>query len=122
MKRRQLYLVLAALGLIVPYYFFLSFLAANGFNGRGFVNELFGTQVSAFFAADLIVSCIVFAGFLRQESMRYSIPHSWIFPVLLVTVGLSFALPLFLYVRESRLQRNSGLNPGGAPVVPVLRP
>lgn len=103
MKQKQLYLVLAVIGLVVPYYFFVTFLRVHGLDGKAFVAELFGSPISTFFAVDLLLSCVVFVRFLGQETARHSMGHSWIYIVALCTVGLSFALPLFLYARESRL-------------------
>lgn len=104
MSRKQLYLILAVIGFVVPYYFLISFLKTYGLDARAFVRQLFGTSISTFFAADLILSSLVFVRFLRQEAARYSIARWWLYLVALLTVGLSFALPLFLYVRESRLE------------------
>jgi hypothetical protein len=104
MKQKHLYLILAFVGLVVPYWFFISFLTGHGWDGRAFVRQLFGTQISAFFAMDLLLSSIVFVRYLRQEAARCSIHHSWIFVAALLTVGLSFALPLFLYARESAIE------------------
>ncbi len=103
MNRKQIYLLITVIGLVAPYYFFISFLAAHGLNAGVFLQQLFGTPISAFFAVDLILSCVVFVSFLIQEATRYSIKHRWIYILALLTVGLSFALPLFLYVRESRI-------------------
>ena len=104
MKPKRLYLILAVIGFVGPYYFLISFLTVHGFDGKAFVQELFGTRISTFFAADLLVSCVVFVRYLRQETIRYSIGRWWLYLVALFTVGLSFALPLFLYVRESHTE------------------
>jgi len=104
MKRKHFYLVLAIVGLAVPYYFFISFLMAHGLDGRAFVQQLFGTQISTFFAADLLISCVVFVRYMFREAARHSIRNSWVYLVALVAVGLSFALPLFLYARESKIE------------------
>lgn len=100
MTRKRIYLFLAIVGFIVPYYFFISFLVAHGFDGRLFVRQLFGTSISTFFAADLLLSCVVFARFAGQEAARHSMKHQWVYLIALCTVGLSFALPLFLWARE----------------------
>ena len=100
MKKKHLYLVLAIVGMVVPYYFLISFLTAHGLDGRAFLQQLFGTQISTFFAVDLLLSSVVFAIYLRNEARRYSIKHRWLYLIALCAVGLSFALPLFLYVRE----------------------
>lgn len=89
--------------LVGPYYFFIGFLAAHGLDLKAFVQQLLGTKISTFFAIDLLISSVVFVGYLRQEATRYSIGRSWLFLVPLLSVGLSFALPLFLYVRESHV-------------------
>lgn len=104
MRAKHVYLVLAAVGAVVPYYFLISFLTTHGVDGREFVRELFATPISTFFAADLLISCLVFVRFLRQEAARYSIGNWRVFLLALVTVGLSFALPLFLYVREGYVE------------------
>jgi Terpene cyclase DEP1 len=107
MRQRDLYLGLAVVGFVAPYYFLIQFLTAHGLDGTLFLQELFGSKISTFFAVDLLVSCVVFVRFLRQESNRYAIDHSWFYVVALLTVGLSFALPLFLYARETRFSRES---------------
>ena len=108
MKKKHLYLILAVIGFVGPYYFLISFLTAHGVDGKAFVQELFGTKISTFFAVDLLVSSVVFLRYLGQEATRYSIEYRWVYVVALLTVGLSFALPLFLYVRESHLATRVG--------------
>jgi len=104
MRRKHFYLIMAIAGLAVPYYFFISFLMAHGLDGREMVRQLFGTQISTFFAIDLVISCVVFVGYLRREAARHSIKNWWVYLVALLAVGLSFALPLFLYVREAKIE------------------
>lgn len=103
MKLKHLYLILAVIGLVAPYYFFISFLMAYGWDGKVFLAQLFGSEISTFFAVDLLLSSVVFVVFLCRESRRNSMRHQWVYLLALVTVGLSFALPLFLYIREDRL-------------------
>ena len=104
MPRKIVYLIFALIGLIVPYYFLISFLMAHGLDARLFLKQLLGTPISTFFAVDLMISSLVFLPFLKQEADRHSVKHSWVYVLALFTVGLSFALPLFLWARESRLQ------------------
>ena len=104
MKLKSLYLVFAAIGFVAPYYFFIRFLADHGLDLSALVRQLFGSNISSFFAVDLIVSSLVFVIFLWKESARQSLRHWWWYLLPLCTVGLSFALPLFLYARERRLE------------------
>ena len=102
--RRNTYLVLAVIGLIVPYYFLISFLTTHGLDGRLLLKQLFGTPISTFFAVDLLLSCVVFVFYFGQETKRHSVRHAWLCLVALFAVGLSCALPLFLYLREPYLE------------------
>ena len=50
---------------------------------------------------DVLVSAVVLIVFMRVESRRVAIHGRW-YPVLaLVLVGVSLALPLYLYLRNS---------------------
>ena len=111
MNPKYVYLALAVIGFVVPYYFFLAFVRVHGLNGELFLQELFGTRISCFFAADLLISCLVFVRYLRREATRFGIDKIWIYLLALVTVGLSLALPLFLYVRESRIEAGARSEP-----------
>jgi Protein of unknown function DUF2834 len=104
MSRKPLYLILAVIGFVLPYYFLISFLMAHGLDARLFLTQLFGTPISTFFAIDLLIACVVFMIFLRQEAERHAMKHQWIYWISLFTVGLSFALPLFLWAREGHLE------------------
>jgi len=104
MSRKLLYLILAVIGFILPYYFLISFLISHGPDLRLLLTQLFATPISTFFAVDLLISCVVFMRFLRQESERHAMKHQWVYWISLLTVGLSFALPLFLWAREGRLE------------------
>jgi hypothetical protein len=103
---KRIYALLAVLGLIVPYYFFVRFLDANGLNLPLFVQQLFANDIATFFAVDLIIATVVFWLFVFQESRHYPIRYWWVGILASLVVGLSFALPLFLYLRESAKTRD----------------
>jgi hypothetical protein len=107
MKAKHVYWILAAIGFLVPYSFFVAFLASHGLDGSAFLQELFGTRISTSFSVDLILSSIVFVRFLGREAARTGIAPTWPYLVALLAVGLSFALPLFLAAREVRLEGRS---------------
>jgi hypothetical protein len=108
MSRKFAYLILTVIGFILPYYFLISFLITHGLAARLFLNQLFGTPISTFFATDLLISCVVFMIFLRREAERQAMKYQWVYWISLLTVGLSFALPLFLWVREGHLESGRG--------------
>ncbi len=100
---RKLYLLFAVVGFVLPYYFFVSFLFTNGLNLQLFFSQIFANNISSFFAVDLIISAIVFWIFLYRESQRWQVRNWWVYIVATLTIGSSFALPLFLYFREARI-------------------
>jgi hypothetical protein len=101
--RKTVYLVLAILGLVIPYWFFFQFLSTNGLNVALLIQQLFANDISTFFAVDLIISTIVFWVFMVGEANKLQMKNKWLYILASLIVGLSFALPLFLYFRERRL-------------------
>jgi hypothetical protein len=56
------YLILCCIaGIVIPYYFALPFFLIHGPNFRLFIEEIFATRISSFFAADLLLSSIIFS-------------------------------------------------------------
>jgi hypothetical protein len=97
-------MMLCVVGVAAPYAMFLPWLREHGFSAALFVQQMFANRISSFFVSDVLVSAIVLMVFTRQESARLSIKRS-LWPLLaLLTVGVSLALPLFLYLRERRLE------------------
>ena len=104
MSRKSIYLALTFLGLLVPYWFFFNFLNTNGLNVSLLLQQLFANDISTFFAVDLILSTIVFWIFMVSEASKLQMKNSWLYILASLAVGLSFALPLFLYFREQKLE------------------
>jgi len=93
-----LYLTLAIVGAVVPYMFFFGFIASEGLNLAGFVSALFANGPAGGFTADLLISSVVFWIFMFS---RPDGPHPWLFIALNLTIGLSCALPAYLYAAAS---------------------
>jgi hypothetical protein len=104
MSRKSIYLALALIGLFVPYCFFFKFLNANGFDIPLLFDQLFVNNISAFFAVDLIISIIVFWVYMIAEANKLQMKNWWLYILASLAVGLSFALPIFLYFRERKLE------------------
>jgi hypothetical protein len=102
MRPRNLYLSLSVLGLVLPYSQFLPFLQEHGLDLRLIVQQLFANRISSFFGLDVIVSSVVLVIFMGVEGRRVGMRRLWLPLVALLTVGVSLALPLFLYLREAR--------------------
>ena len=100
MKRKNVYLLLCFLGIGLPYSQVVPWLLQSGLNLPLFWQQLMANRVSAFFAADVLVSAISLLAFIRAEPFQRGF-HRWLPIVAVLTVGVSLGLPLFLYFRES---------------------
>ncbi len=104
---KNIYGALAILGFILPYIFFTRFLSENGLNLPLFFEQLTANDISIFFAVDLVIATVAFWVFAYQELRRHAIPF-WRLSILTsLIVGLSCALPLFLYLRERAREQQS---------------
>ena len=104
-----LYLICAILGTVLPLSQLLPFLAQHGFDLPLLFKQLFENHVSAFFGLDVIVSSIVVWLLVFSEGRRRFMKNLWLYVVCNLGVGVSLALPLFLFVRERRLVAEASL-------------
>lgn len=103
MTSRTAYLILAIVGAVLPWFFFLRFFGAEGLGGD-FVGALFVNGAAGGFTADLLVTSAVFWIFLAVEGRRVGVGHAWLYVVINLLIGLSCALPLFLWARAGALE------------------
>jgi len=106
-QRKTIYLMLCIVGVVLPYWQFVPWVAANGLNLPLFFQHLFANRISGFFGMDVFVSAVALLVFARAESARLGGPLRWVPPVAVLTVGVSLGLPLLLYLRERKPEANS---------------
>ncbi|MBC87048.1 MAG: hypothetical protein CL677_07690 [Bdellovibrionaceae bacterium] len=92
--------VLAAAGIVLPFWKLVPWVIDNGLDIPLLVNELFSTQIGAFFGLDVIVSAIVLVLFIITDARRMGMEKYWVAIVCTFTVGVSFGLPIYLLMRE----------------------
>jgi hypothetical protein len=105
MKLKNVYLILCVLGVALPYRQFLPWLAANGLDLRLFVEQLFANRIGGFFGMDVLVSAIALLVFVRSQRSLLKGWERWLPLAAVLVVGVSLALPLFLYLRERNLEK-----------------
>jgi hypothetical protein len=105
MRLKVTYLVLCILGAVLPYCYFVPFVAANGLNMNLFLRELFANHISAFFAMDVFVSAVTLVAFIRSEGARMGVRQWWLPLLATLLVGVSLGLPLFLLLREFAVEQ-----------------
>ena len=96
---KNLYLIMAIVGAVVPYLFFIDFFAEAGVGLGTFAGALFVNGAAGGFAADVLISSAVFWIYLFSRRVG---PSPWIFVALNLSIGLSCALPAYLYAVTRR--------------------
>ena len=97
---KKVYLLLAIAGAVLPYVFFFEFIQAEGLNLPVFLKSLFVNGATGGFTADLLISSFVFWLFMFSQKQTTKGPSPYLFIVLNLVIGLSCALPAYLYARE----------------------
>jgi hypothetical protein len=100
MNFKTLYLLLAVIGAIVPVILFIGWIQLHGFDFYRFLEDAFVNDVSSALTADLLISSLVFWVAAFELWRRDSGPVPWPFILVNLCIGLSFALPLYLFVRH----------------------
>ena len=104
MNRKILYLVLCFLGIALPYSQFIPWVFERGLDMPLFVRQLFANRIGGFFGMDVLVSAVTLLGFIRSEGARLKMSKLWLPIMSVLLVGVSLGLPLFLYLRERKLE------------------
>ncbi len=98
--RRRLLLLLTVLGFVVPNAMVAVFVAEHGVDLGRYFGDWFGTLPSAQLAADLGICCLAFIGWSAWDGPRTGVRRWWVTIPATVLVGLCFAIPLYLLLRE----------------------
>jgi hypothetical protein len=109
----QVYLGLAVIGFVVPNTLTLMESVQTGnilfwTDPARTTSQLFANRTSSAFGLDLFATAIAALVWMTHEAQRIGIAKVWRFWILALLFGLGGVLPLFLYVRERRLDRRAG--------------
>ena len=99
---KNFYLIAAAIGAVAPFAMYFGYLAYVP-GSSGALSLAWENPIAAATLTDFTISCLVFWPFVFVESKKLGIRYWWLFVVTNIFIGLSFALPAFLYLRERRL-------------------
>ena len=102
---KKLYFFFCVIGAVLPYSQLAPWIADNDVSLSLLVRLAAAHPVSAAAWLDLSVSAVVLVCFVVVEGGRLRMSHLWIPIVCTFIIGVSFALPLFLLMRETRLQK-----------------
>lgn len=101
--RARVLLALTVIGFLVPNTMVIAYFAEHGIDLGGYFEEWFDSLPAAQLAADLGIAAITFVLWAAWEGRRLRMRTWWIPIPASLLVGLCFALPLFLYLREREI-------------------
>jgi hypothetical protein len=103
---RILYLLLAIVGLVMTWYYNLQFMEESGgaFDIAEFMAASSANAASQSLTWDLTIACLAGLLWIFFESKRLGLRFFWIYIILAFSVAYAFAFPLFLFVRQGKLE------------------
>lgn len=104
---RIIYLTLAIFGLVMTWYYNLQFIADSGgsFDIAEFIAAGATNAAARSLSWDLFIACIAGLTWIYFESKRMGLRFFWVYIILAFGVAFAFAFPLFLFIRQGRLER-----------------
>ena len=99
-SRERALLALAIVGFIVPNTMITVFLIEHGFDVSGYFSHWGESLPAAQLAADLSIAFVAFALWSSWEGRRLGMRTWWLPIPASLLVGVCFAVPLFLFLRE----------------------
>ena len=103
---RILYLLLAIAGIVMTWYYNLQFMQESGgsFNLAEFMAASSSNAASQSLSWDLAIACLAGLLWIFFESKRLGMRFFWVYIILAFSVAYAFAFPLFLFVRQGKLE------------------
>jgi hypothetical protein len=98
--RTRLLLVLTVLGFVAPNAMVAVFFAEHGVDLARYLGNWFGTLPSAQLLVDLVICGVAFIGWSALDGPRAGVRRWWVTIPATLLVGLCFAVPLYLLLRE----------------------
>ena len=107
MMLKHIYLLLCVVGTILPYSQFIPFFAEHGADLSLFIGGAFANTASSGIAFDALITGIAVMVFIYFEGKKLGMKMLWLPIAAIFAVGMSLGLPMFLYMREVALEKNS---------------
>ncbi|WP_262693210.1 DUF2834 domain-containing protein [Kordiimonas aquimaris] len=109
MNTKFFYIVMAVVGMVVPWYFFGSFIAENGLYAGDFVAAAMINGAAAGGVMDLVISSVIFWVWSYTDAQQKGVVGWWVLIPLNLFIGLSLALPLYLIMRHNTMKASASV-------------
>ncbi|MEM0980952.1 MAG: DUF2834 domain-containing protein [Cyanobacteria bacterium P01_H01_bin.58] len=104
MKTKHTYLLLALIGIVLPYSQLIPWIVDNGLNISLLLQQIIESRIAAFGWLDVIVSALVLFVLIATEGRNRGVSILWLPVFGTLTVGVSLGFPLYLYLREISIE------------------
>ena len=96
---KKVFLLMSALGIVLPYYFLLSYLQEDGASWSGFWSDLYLTNPMSMVTMDITVAALSFLILIVYQYSKNQIALVSLIKYFacFTMVGFSLALPIYLY-------------------------
>ncbi|WP_433916137.1 DUF2834 domain-containing protein, partial [Vibrio vulnificus] len=101
-RNGKVLLVLTLLGILLPYGAFVPWLVSNGLDIGLLFREAVASPISIFAWLDVLVAAIALLGFIVVDGQRHKVKYRYFAVLGTLSVGVSFGLPLYLYLKEKQ--------------------
>ena len=102
---KTIYALLTLIGAALPFSQFILWLTEYGFNFTLFFQQIIENPLAIFAWLDVIVTVIVIVLMVMNEGKNLKMKRLWIPIVASFIGGASVGLPLFLYMKQSHLEK-----------------
>lgn len=103
--KKNMYLALSIIGAILPFSQFVAFTNQYGFNLNIMFTNIFANKMAMGIALDAMWAAVILIVFILSEYKQIKIKYVWLPIVGIFIIGLSFAFPFYLYLRELALAK-----------------
>jgi hypothetical protein len=97
----------AAAGAVVPWYFNVAYMRESGelLTPQRWLAEGFATTLAGSITSDFLIGTTPVLVWMVAEARRLGMRHWWFYVVATFLIAFAFACPLFLLMRERKMQQ-----------------
>jgi len=107
-NRKRIFALAAIVGVIVTWYFNILFIIDSpSLSPAHFIEAMYANNASTSISNDILVVSFTFMVWSYTEAKRLSMKNWWLYAVLTPCIAIAFTFPLFLFMRERAIEKNS---------------
>ena len=105
--KKNIYLALSIVGFLAAAYFVIKFYMDGDITLSDALTQIPSNTMGQLLIADFTIAILAAWYFIYNESKKLDMKYWWVYILLTCGVGFCFALPLFLYFRERKIEGGS---------------